>query len=284
MMPYARPDSLVSTDWLAQRIGDPRVCPVDATWYMPNQPRVGRQDYAERHIPGAVFWDIDAIADETSALAHMLPSEAIMADAMAALGIGDDTEVVVYDSFGLMTAARVWWTLRAFGHDKVAVLDGGMLKWLAEGRPIESSAPKISSARFTARLDRHQVRALDEIRSNIASKHEQVLDARSAGRFCALEPEPRPNCRSGHIPGSLNLPFTELIDPKSKTVLPAEALARKFADAGIDPARPVVTSCGSGVTACVLALGLHLLGRDRIAVYDGSWTEWGGRQDTPVEP
>ena len=283
-MAYARADALVSTDWLARRLGEAGVRPVDATWYMPNQPRMGRQDYDERHIPGAVFWDIDAIADPASGLPHMLPTEARMAEAMAELGIGTETHVVVYDSFGMMSAARVWWTLRAFGHGKVAVLDGGMAKWLAEGRAVETTPPRPSRARFTARLDPRLVRSLEEVRANIARKHEQVLDARSAGRFCALEPEPRPNCRPGHIPGSLNLPFTELIDAKSKTMLPADQLAKKFLEAGIDPKRPVVTSCGSGITACVLALGLHLLGCDNVAVYDGSWTEWGGRQDTPIEP
>lgn len=283
-MPYARPDALVSTDWLAGHLDDAGVRVVDATWYLPNQKRTGREDFDERRIPGAVFWDIDAIADPATDLPHMLPNAAAFAAAMGALGIGDGMRVVVYDSFGLMSAARAWWTLRHFGHDAVAVLDGGMPKWLAESRPVERTPPRAPApARFTAKPRPALARSLDAMRRNLDSRAEQVLDARSAGRFAGTEPELRPQCRSGHIPGSLNLPFGDLIDPATKTVRPAEALAQRFAAAGVDPARTVITSCGSGITACVLALGLHLVGRDDVAVYDGSWTEWGGRRDTPVE-
>ncbi|MGE0747734.1 MAG: 3-mercaptopyruvate sulfurtransferase [Rhodospirillales bacterium] len=283
-MPYAKPDALVSTEWLAAHLDDPKVRAVDATWYLPNQKRTGREDFDERRIPGAAFWDIDAIADPATDLPHMLPDAAAFAAAMGALGIADDNRVVVYDSFGLMSAARAWWTLRHFGHDAVAVLDGGMPKWLAEGRPVERGAPRPPApARFTARPRPALARGLDDMRRNLDTRSEQVLDARSAGRFNGTEPELRPQCRSGHIPGSLNLPFGDLLDPQTKTVRPAEALAQRFAAAGVDPAKPVITSCGSGITACVLALGLHLVGRDDVAVYDGSWTEWGGRRDTPVE-
>jgi thiosulfate/3-mercaptopyruvate sulfurtransferase len=283
-MPYARPDALVSTEWLAAHLDDPALRVVDATWYLPNQKRTGREDFDERRIPGAVFWDIDAIADPATDLPHMLPDAAAFAEAMGALGIGNDTRVVAYDSFGLMSAARVWWTLRHFGHDAVAVLDGGRPKWLAEGRPVERGAPRTpAKRRFSARPRPALVRSLDDMRRNLDARGEQVLDARSAGRFNGTEPELRPQCRSGHIPASLNLPFGELLDPATKTFRPTEALEQRFAAAGVDPARPVITSCGSGITACVLALGLHLIGRDRVAVYDGSWTEWGGRRDTPVE-
>lgn len=282
-MTYANADALVTTDWLAERLGDPALRIVDATWYLPGVDRSGRDEFAERHIPGAVFWDLDQIADPASLLPHMLPDAAAFAGHMARLGIGDATKVVAYDSVGSMTAPRVWWTLRSFGHDDVAVLDGGLAKWLAEGRPTDSGTPDLGAGQFSAGVRAHMVRDVGAVRANLASNAEQVLDARSAGRFSGADPEPRPNCRSGHIPGSLNLPYSELLDPETKTFLPSDVLAERFAAAGIEPSRPVVTTCGSGVTACVLALGLHLLGRNDVAVYDGSWSEWGTRDDTPVE-
>ncbi len=213
----------------------------------------------------------------------MLPDAAAFAGHMARLGIGDGMRVVVYDTVGSMTAPRVWWMLRSFGHDDVAVLDGGLAKWLAEGRPADAATPAQGAGQFTATVRAHMVRDLAAIRANLDGGGEQLLDARGAGRFAGTDPEPRPNCRSGHIPGSLNLPYGDLIDGETKTFLPADALAERFAGAGLEPSRPVVTTCGSGVTACVLALGLHLLGRDDVAVYDGSWSEWGTRDDTPVE-
>ena len=282
-MEYANPDALVDTEWLAQHLGSPGVRIVDATWYLPAAGRSGREDYDQRRIPGAVFWDIDAIADPADPLPHMVPDATGFAAHMAALGIGDGRKVVVYDGVGMMTAPRVWWMMRYFGHDDVAVLDGGLVKWLAEGRPTDTAAPIHGDGAFSARVRPEAVRDLAQISATIESRAEQVLDARSAGRFAGTEPEPRPECRSGHIPGSLNLPYSELIDPETGTMRPASDLAALFAEAGIAMDRPVITSCGSGVTACVLALGLHLLGHDRVAVYDGSWTEWGGRQDTPVE-
>ena len=277
-------DALTTTAWLAEHLNDADLRIVDATWYMPNVPRTGRQDYTERHIPGAVFWDIDAIADQNTKLPHMLPDPDRFAQLVGQLGIGDDTRVVVYDATGISSAAaRAWWTLRAFGHDKVSVLDGGLPKWLAEGRPVTNAETKVQPKALHARFRPALARALEQVRANIQSKKEQLLDARSAGRFAATEAEPRAGLRGGHIPGSFNLPHTELWDPKTKTLLPPTELARKFAAAGIDVKKPVVTSCGSGVTACVLALGLYQLGNDA-AVYDGSWTEWGGRADTPIAP
>jgi len=274
---------LVSTDWLAQHRKDPAVRIVDASWYLSWMGRNGRSEYEVAHIPGAVFWDIDAIADHDSPLPHMIPAPETFATHMEALGIGNDTYVVIYDGMGLYTAARPWWMLRTFGHDKVAILDGGLPKWIAEGRPVTDRPVPHRTARFKASLRPALVRDIEAILSNLNSKSEQIVDARSAGRFAGAEPEPRPNCRPGHIPGSRSLPYDHLIDPQSKTLLPMHCLQNRFRGAGIDLDKPVVTSCGSGVTACVLALGLHLLGKKDVAVYDGSWSEWGTHADTPVE-
>jgi thiosulfate/3-mercaptopyruvate sulfurtransferase len=202
---------------------------------------------------------------------------------MRRLGLGDGNRIVVYDQYGLMSAARVWWTFRVFGHQDVAVLQGGLPKWLAEGRPVEDTRPGPRERHFTARLNHALVRDREQMRENLASGREQVVDARSAGRFHGTEPEPRPGLRGGHIPGSLNVPFSDLVDPASKTLLPADALARRFRAAGVDLARPVVCTCGSGITAAVLALALHLLGAKDVALYDGSWADWGRPGDTPVE-
>ncbi len=274
---------LVSTEWLAAHRKDPTIRIVDASWYLPAMGRDGRAEYDVAHIPGAVFWDIDRIADPSSNLPHMIPTAEGFARHMEQLGIGNDTDVVVYDGMGLFTAARPWWMLRAFGHDRVAVLDGGLPKWIAEGRPITDRIPAARETTFVAKPRPGLVRNIDAIMKNLQTKAEQVLDARSAGRYTGQEVEPRPNCRSGHIPSSRNLPYDLLVDPQTKTMLPADGLMKRFTEAGIDLERPVVTSCGSGVTACVLALGLHLLGKQDVSVYDGSWSEWGTRDDTPVE-
>lgn len=275
--------TLVETDWLASQLDNPSVRIVDATWMLPNAGRKGIEDFNAGHIPGAVFWDIDAIADPASSLPHMMPDEATFEQHMNTLGISNDHHVVVYDNVSMMTSARVWWALRAFGHDRVSLLDGGAVKWRAEGRALSTDAPAIADTSFKARFDPAMVRSLDDVSANLETGTEQVLDARSAGRFAAAEPEPRPECRSGHIPGSFNLPFNTLIDPATSTIRPAAELSASLAKAGIDNARPVVTTCGSGITACVLALAMHLTGKDDVAIYDGSWTEWGSRTDTPVE-
>jgi len=283
-MPYANPDSLVSTGWLEDHLSSPDIRIVDATYYLPMQGKDARAEYEERHIPGAVFFDIDEIADTSVDLPHMLPSPEKFAARMRKLGLGDGNRIIVYDGHGMMSAARVWWELRVFGHKDVAILDGGLPKWLAEGRPLEDLPPMPRERHFTARFDNHLVRDKEQIRENLATGREQVLDARSAGRFNGTEAEIWPGRRSGHIPGSYNLPFTDLLDPAMKTFLPAEVLAERFRAAGIDMNRPVVTTCGSGITACVLAFGLHLIGHKDVAVYDGSWAEWGRPGDTPVEP
>lgn len=274
---------LVSTAWLVKRLSSPTLRVVDGSWYLPASGRDAAAEYANGHIPGAVFFDLDATSDGHSQLPHMLPGSAEFARRMEALGIGSDDEIVVYDGSGNnLTAPRVWWTFRVFGHAAVAVLDGGFGKWLREGRPIERGAARApANRRFTARAGGALVRDLDAMRANLATGLEQVVDARSADRFAGTEPEPRPSLRAGHIPGSMSLPFTELSAADGTFLRPAE-LRRRFAAAGVDLDRPVVATCGSGVTACAVAFALRLLDRPDAAVYDGSWTEWGGRADTPI--
>jgi len=276
-------DALVSTDWLAAHLRDPDVRVLDGSWHMPQTRRDAHAEFLGAHLPGAAFFDIDGIADRGNPLPHMLPTPDVFAAAVGALGVGTGDRVVVYDTRGVVSAARVWWTFRAFGHDAVAVLDGGLPKWKAEGRPLESGEPKREPRVFSATPRPSVVRDLAAMRDNLTTRREQVLDARSAGRFTATEPEPRAGLRGGHIPGSLNLPSDTLVRPDG-TLLPPGDLRKRFEAAGVDFTRPVTTTCGSGITASVLAFGLHLLGHARVAVYDGSWTEWGGRADTPVEP
>jgi thiosulfate/3-mercaptopyruvate sulfurtransferase len=275
-------DPVVTTEWLGKHLGESDLRVVDGTWHMPQLGRNARAEFEAAHVPGAVFFDIDAVADRSTTLPHMLPTAGEFAAAVGALGIGSDDRVVVYDARGVVSAARVWWTFRVFGHDAVAVLDGGLRAWRAEGRAVESGPGAPAPRPFTARLRRDLVRDLAAMRANLDSRAAQVLDARSAARFAGTEPEPRAGLRSGHIPGSLNLPYETLYRPDGTLKPPAE-LGRAVAAAGVDLGRPVVTTCGSGVTASVLALALFLLDRRDVAVYDGSWSEWGSRPDTPVE-
>jgi thiosulfate/3-mercaptopyruvate sulfurtransferase len=282
-MSYAHPESLVSTAWLASHLKDPSVRVVDGSFKMPGITPTAHEDYAQRHIPGAPYFDIDVIADRTNPLPHMLPRAEEFARHMGRLGIGDQHRVVVYDGTGWASAWRVWWMLRIYGHDKVAILGGGLAKWLAEGRPVTTEVPRPIQERFTPKLRRELVRDKKAVRANIDARRDQVVDARAQGRFEGTAPEPRPGLRSGHIPGSRSLPYDQLVDPASKAVLPPEELERRFRAAGLVPDKPIVCSCGSGVTACALAFGLHLIGWPDAAIYDGSWTEWGAPGDTPVE-
>jgi len=274
--------ALVSTDWLATHLDDPDVRIVDATWYMPQAGRDARAEFAEAHIPGAVFFDIDAIADRSTSLPHMLPDAETFGRAVGTLGIGNGHRVIAYGGKNLVGAARAWWTFRAFGHDDVAVLDGGLPRWRQEGRPLASGVPSPRPASFTAKLRPALVRDLAAVRDNVKTRREQVVDARSHGRFTGTEPEPRPGLRGGHIPGSVSLPYDRLFHDDG-SVRDTDELARIFDGAGVDRTRPITTTCGSGITAAVLALGLYTLGCHDAAVYDGSWTEWAGRPDTPVD-
>lgn len=274
---------LVSTAWLAQHLTDDNLRILDASWYLPAANRNPQDEYHRAHIPGALFCDLDALSDQASPLPHTLPSAEQFGRDMGALGIGQGTMVVVYDTTGFnMSAGRIWWMLRIFGHDRVVVLDGGFGKWRAEGRPVEAGSRSVPAARFIPRPRWKMIRTLDQMKKNLRSGEAQVVDARSAGRFSGTDPEPRPGLRSGHIPGSRNLPYQAVVGPDG-TLLPADQLSERFRQAGIDLERPVVASCGSGTSACALLLGLDALGHQRLALYDGSWSEWGSLPDTPIE-
>lgn len=276
-------DPLVSTDWLAARLGQPGLAVFDATKYLPNEGRDGRAEYVQAHIPGARFFDIDEVADPDTALPHMVPAPGRFARLLGDMGVSNDSDVVFYDQKGLASAARGWWLMGLFGHDRAFVLDGGLPKWLREGRPVETGEPPAAApAAFVPHLRAARLRGLGDVLANLDTGTEAVLDARPAGRFAGTAPEPRPGLPSGHIPGSTNLPHTELLNPDG-TMKDPDALRASFARAGVDGSRPVVTSCGTGVTATILTLGLRRAGLAEGAVYDGSWTEWAGRPDTPKE-
>lgn len=274
-------DPLVSTAWLAEHLDAPDVRVVDGSWHMPAAKRDPKAEYDAAHIPGAVFFDIDEISDETSPLPHMLPSPIKFASRVKKLGLGDGSRIVVYDTSGILPAARVWWEFKVMGHEDVVVLDGGLPKWIAEGRPVDDLAVSPQERHFTPRFQADIVRSVEQMKANLETRREQVIDARAAGRFEGRDPEPRVGLKSGHIPGSRNIPLSAILGPDG-TMLPAEKLAAVFKAAGVDIDKPIATTCGSGITAAAVSLALARLGRPRSAVYDGSWTEWGGRDDVPV--
>lgn len=273
--------ALVSSEWLAAHLDDADLRLLDASWYMPAEQRNAAAEFLKTHIPGAQFFDVDEVADPDTALPHMAPSPERFARLVGDLGIGNHHHIVFYDQKGLFSAGRGWWLFRLFGHQRVSVLDGGLPKWLAEGRPSERGpADATAAASYRPALRASLLRGLGDLLANLQSQHELVLDARSRGRFDGSAPDPRPNLPSGHIPGSRSLPYSELLNPDG-TLLPLDALRAKFAAAGVDGSRPLVCSCGSGLTATVLALGLEVAGLGSAAVYDGSWTEWAAQPDTP---
>jgi thiosulfate/3-mercaptopyruvate sulfurtransferase len=274
---------LVSTEWLAGALGAPDLMVFDATKYLPNEPFDGLTKYREAHIPGARFFDIDVVADPDTTLPHMAPTAGRFARLMGQLGISNTTRVIFYDQKGLQSSARGWWLMKLFGHERTAVLDGGLPKWLAEGRATESGdAKQAAPSSYTPDFRADLLKGIGDVKRIIASGSALILDARAKGRFDGTAPEPRPGLPSGHMPGAKSVPFNELLNADF-TMKDAAALRARFAAAGADGSKPIVTSCGTGVTACILALGLKQAGLGDAAIYDGSWTEWAGRPETQKE-
>ncbi|NVJ97407.1 MAG: 3-mercaptopyruvate sulfurtransferase [Alphaproteobacteria bacterium] len=280
---------LVTTDWLASRLGDgttvpmdATIVPVDASWHMPAEKRDAKAEYEATHIAGAIYFDIDANTKVAAHLPHMMMRADEFEAAVRKLGISNRDTIVVYDNSAVRSAARVWWNFRMMGHENVYVLDGGLQKWLAEGRPVTAEKTVRAAGDFKASLVPERLRCQDDLYMNLKSRAEQVVDARSKARFEGTEPEPRKGLRSGHIPYALNVPFSTLYAP-DHTLKPADEIRAVFESAGVDLSKPIVTSCGSGVTACVLKMALHTLGKRDVSVYDGSWTEWGADPALPIE-
>lgn len=282
-MPYANPQSLTDPAWLAPRLRMINVKVLDASWYLPDSGRNARREYIAGRIPGAQFMDIDLVSDPASPYPHTIVDPMVFSDEVTALGIERNDQVVIYDGMGLFSAARIWWMFRIYGYDKVSVLNGGFPRWKAEGHPVETDPPEmpVPSMPFEVGFRPKMMRILPQMKDNLETAKELVLDARSPGRFQGKDPEPRAGVRPGHIPGSRNVHYATLLDPAG-TMKDADALKALFAGAGVTDDKGVVCTCGSGVTACALAFALHLIGRDDVAVYDGSWAEWGSQADTPA--
>ncbi len=281
-MPHSDPKTLVSTDWLAQHMNNPDLRIIDASWYLPDEGRDPRAEYDAAHIPGARFFDIDEIADLRSDLPHTVPPVEKFMSRMRAMGIGDGHQVVVYDGDGLLSAARVWWLFRLMGQFDIAVLDGGLPKWQEEGREIEDLPPILRDRHMNVRRQAHMIRDVTQVAAASKLGDHEILDARSLGRFQGIDPEPREGLRGGHIPGSKCLYFRDLLN-EDATMKDNAGLQAAFDAAGADLSKPVITTCGSGVTACIICLALERLGYDRHSVYDGSWSEWGMYNDLNVE-
>ncbi len=279
-MPLSDPSCLVSTEWLAKHLSAPDVKIVDGSWYLPDAKRDPKSEFRDEHIEGAVFFDIDEICDTKSPLPHMAPSPEKFAARVRKLGLGDGNRIVIYDTSGLFSAARVWWLFRLMGHEDVAVLDGGLPKWKSEGRPLNDLPRAPRERHFTPRRDTTLIRDVTEVARAAKLENEQIVDARSPSRFAGSDPEPREGLRAGHIPGARNVFYADLLD--SGVMKEAEALRTVFEAAGVDLSKPILTTCGSGVTAAILALALQRIGHRDWALYDGSWTEWGAFDELPI--
>ena len=282
MMSFVLP-TLVQSEELNNHLEHPNLRIVDASWHLPNEKRNGLQEFELEHLPGAVFLDLDEVSDPENELPHTIPTEEYFSKKIGELGIGNDSWVVVYDTTGLFSAARVWWMFRAFGHERVSLLDGGLPKWKAENRPISHGRSETKPSQFRAVFNKQMFCDWESVQDHAKDQNSLILDARPSERFSGEVDEPRPGLRSGHIPNSKNLPFMDLLEGSDRRLLSVDKMKDKFEATSFSADKEIVCSCGSGVTACILALGLHLMGHQQVKIYDGSWTEWGSRHDLSLE-